>query len=257
MIDAPGLEAFALNLDQSQTIPDSIPFHIGYGKEIVGGEDRPEAIFPRRSIYPALKHLALGPFTGTSLALLAMLEALGTITRLDWELQDEEPATINRVLGDSKFCPRLEHIRVHGVYATDLVDLVKSRIRTGAPLKTVQVNSRDWPTYLSSTKAKLSKMLEKFGPYVDDNESDSDSDTSSGDLGSDSDSDSEGWTDTDLSDSSIIPYIQSHAVSGDSTDDGDDDDNASVGSESDLDGDPQTLSGEGVFTDDGSDSNLD
>ncbi|CAE6539510.1 unnamed protein product [Rhizoctonia solani] len=130
MIDAPGLEAFALNLDQSQTIPDAIPFHIAYGKEIASGENRPDTIFPRHPIYPALKHLALGPFPGTSLALLAMLEALGTITRLDWELQDEEPVTINRVLGDSKFCPRLEHVRVYGVDEADLIDLVQSRIRT-------------------------------------------------------------------------------------------------------------------------------
>ncbi|CAE6533261.1 unnamed protein product [Rhizoctonia solani] len=150
MIDAPELEAFALNLDQSQTIPDLIPLHIAYGKEIVGGEARSGAMFPRRPIYPVLKHLALGPFTGTALALYAMLEALGTITRLDWELQDEEPVTINRVLGDSKFCPRLEHIRVYGVHETDLVDLVQSRIRTGAPLKTVEVNSHDWPTFLST-----------------------------------------------------------------------------------------------------------
>ncbi|KAL5639218.1 hypothetical protein ACGC1H_006655 [Rhizoctonia solani] len=184
MIDAPELEAFALNLDQSQTIPDPIPFHIAYGKEIVNvdAEARPGAMFPRRPIYPVLKHLALGPFTGTSLALFAMLEALGTITRLDWELQDEEPVTINQALGDSKFCPRLEHIRVYGVHETDLVDLVKSRIRAGAPLKTVEVNSHDWPILLSSTKAKLSKI---------------------DDSGLDPRSDSEAWTDTDLSEDDL------------------------------------------------------
>ncbi|EUC63950.1 hypothetical protein RSOL_432970, partial [Rhizoctonia solani AG-3 Rhs1AP] len=67
-------------------------------------------------------------------------------------------------------------------------------------------------------------MLDKFGPYVDDNESDSD--TSSGDPGSDLDSDSgsdsEGWTDTDLSED-----------------------------------DPPILSDEGAFVDYGSDSDLD
>ncbi|KAG8732911.1 hypothetical protein FRC11_010168, partial [Ceratobasidium sp. 423] len=195
MIDAPGLEAFALNLDQSQTLPDSIPFYIAYGREVAGGEGRSEAIIPRHPIYPALKHLALGPFTGTSLALVAMLEALRTITRLDWELQEEEPVAINQVLGDSKFCPHLEHIRVHGVHETDLVDLVQSRIRTGARLKVVEVNSRDWPAFSASTKAKLSKELEKLGQYVDENESDSDSSTSDSDSDLNLDSNSEGWTD--------------------------------------------------------------
>ncbi|KAJ1301591.1 hypothetical protein OPQ81_008839 [Rhizoctonia solani] len=32
MIDAPALEAFALDLDQSQTLPDSIPLYIAYGR---------------------------------------------------------------------------------------------------------------------------------------------------------------------------------------------------------------------------------
>ncbi|CAE6510214.1 unnamed protein product [Rhizoctonia solani] len=247
MIDAPGLEAFALNLDQSQTIPDSIPFHIAYGREITNGEARPEPLLPRHPIYPALKHLALGPFTGTSLSLVALLEALGTITRLDWELQEEEPVTINQVLRDSTFCPRLEHIRVHGVHETDLVDLVESRVRTGSPLKIVEVNSRDWPNYLTSTKSTLSKMLDKFGAYVDENESDSD--TSSSDSGSDSDSN--GWTDTDLSDTEGILMSGGDDSDDDSTDDGDDDGSA------ELDEDPHTLSDEDVFTDGGSISDLD
>ncbi|CAE7152635.1 unnamed protein product [Rhizoctonia solani] len=234
MIDAPELEAFALNLDRSQTLPDPIPFHIAYGKEIVG-EDR-LSMFPRHPIYPALKHLALGPFTGTSLALLAILEALRTITRLDWELEDEEPITINQVLGNSKLCPRLEHIRVHGVNEADLIDLVQSRIRAGLPLKTVEVNSRDWPTFLSSTKGTLSRMLEKFGPYIDENESDSD--TSSG---SESESDLEGWTDTDMS--------EADGIATDLEDDSDED--------STDDGHSPTLGDEGVFTDNGSDSSLD
>ncbi|KAH7334400.1 hypothetical protein B0J17DRAFT_673196 [Rhizoctonia solani] len=247
MIDAPGLEAFALNLDQSQTIPDSIPFHIAYGREIANGEARPESLLPRHPIYPALKHLALGPFTGTSLSLVAMLEALGTITRLDWELQEEEPITINQVLGSSKFCPHLEHIRVHGVHEIDLVDLVQSRARAGAPLKIVEVNSRDWPTYLTSTKSTLSKILEKFGSYVDENESDSD--TSSGDSVSDSDSD--GWTDTEPSDTEGI-LMGGRDDSDDNTDDGDDDDGSAESDE-----DPHTLSDEGVSTNDGINSGLD
>ncbi|CAE6412819.1 unnamed protein product [Rhizoctonia solani] len=234
MIDAPNLEAFALNLDQSQTLPDPIPLYIAYGKEIGNVEDQPEAPSPRRPIYPALKHLALGPFTGTSASLLAMLESLGTITRLDWELQEEEPISINRALGDSKICPRLEHIRVHGVHETDLVDLVESRIRSGIPFKVVEVNSRDWPDIPASTKARFSDelQLERFGPYVDENESDSD--TSTGD--SDSTSDLEDWTDTDLS-------------NGDDYEDG--------GAGNNSNDNPQTLYDEGVFTDDGSDSSLD
>ncbi|KAJ1301592.1 hypothetical protein OPQ81_008840 [Rhizoctonia solani] len=158
-----------------------------------------------------------------------MLEALGTITRLDWELQEEEPVTINRVLGDPQICPRLEHIRVHGVHEADLIDLVQSRIRTGAPLKTVEVNTRDWPAFSTSTKAELSKVLENFGSYVDEIESDSDTSTS------DLDSDSGDWTDSDLSvtDGIIMDMRE------DSDDEGTDEDNGdSVEPESDLDGDP-------------------
>jgi hypothetical protein len=199
MVDAPSLEAFALNLDQPQTLPDPIPFYIAYGREVNTGEGQPEAAFPRRPIYPTLKHLALGPFTGTSISLLAMLESLGTITRLDWELEDEEPVSINRVLGNFKVCPRLEHLRVHGVHWTDLVDLIESRIRNGVPLKVVEVNSRDWSDFPESIIARLSNdlQLKTFGSYVDENESDSDTSTSDSDSTLSSDSDE--WTDTDRS----------------------------------------------------------
>ncbi|QRW24638.1 F-box-like protein [Rhizoctonia solani] len=200
MIDAPELEALALNLDRSESLADPIPFYIAYGKGF-NGEEVPPKTTDMRPIYPTLKHLALGPFTGTSLSLLAMLGSLRTITRLDWELQEQEPITINQALEDHKICQGVEHIRVYGVHELDLADLVESRIRNGAPFKTVEVNSRDWRNFSEPMKAKLSDELRlaKFRPYVDDNESDSDTstDSDSGYSDSDSSSDSGDWTDTD------------------------------------------------------------
>lgn len=193
MIDAPGLEAFSLNLDQSQTFIDPIPMYIAYGRvnhQLVDQFPTPlhEAI--PSPIYPALKHFALGPYSGSTISLGALLGAFKHITRLDWELEDNRYMPID-ILARHKshpLCPRLEHLRVFGVPDKALVNLVDTRINQGIPLKVVEVNSREWDKMSNDTKIYLTGVLEKFGQYVDDKESDIDSD-----------SDDSNWVDTDSS----------------------------------------------------------
>ncbi|KAG9108636.1 hypothetical protein FRC07_008420 [Ceratobasidium sp. 392] len=113
-----------------------------------------------------------------------MLRSFSAITRLDWELEESCDKAILELAEFPLPCPRLEHLRVHGVPSDELLEVVRLRIDRGASLRIVEVNSRDWGLIENNAKEYLEGVLEKFGQYVDENESDSD----------DEDSD---WTDTD------------------------------------------------------------
>lgn len=208
MIDAPRLEGLALNLNQSQVAADPVPLYVAYGRtngRLV--DDVPSKQEDKRGpIYPALKQLALGPFSGSLLALEALLVSSKNITRLDWELEYNSLMSIKILVEPAEstepLCPRLEHLRVYGISDEELIAVVKGRKSLKIPLKVVEVNSRDWDYIGEDTKMLLRKEVPKFGQYVDDNESDSDSD-----------SDDDEWSDVDTNTS-----LSNVSDSDDSTD---------------------------------------
>lgn len=235
MIDAPRLEGLSLNLNQSQVAADPIPLYVAYGRTNghLVDEVPHEQEDKRGPIYPALKQLALGPFSGSLLSLQALLTSSKTITRLDWELEYNSLISIkilvDPALSTESPCPRLEHLRVYGVSGEELLYVVNGRKRLKIPLKTVEVNSRDWDHIGESTKVLLRKELPKFGQYIDDNESDSDSE-----------SDDDEWSDVETNTSA--------------SDGADDDDSTDSTSDEDPEGALHGSSDEWESTDDDSET---
>ncbi|KAG9083443.1 hypothetical protein FS749_006025 [Ceratobasidium sp. UAMH 11750] len=188
MIDALGVVEFKLDLNHTleSLSAEMVAFYASSGRRNFGmvyafSQDLGDSE-DSGPIYPALQHLAIGPFPNRSAALGKMVRAFSTITRLDWELEGSCEEAILDLAKAPLPCPRLEHLRVYGVPDAELLKVVCSLIEHGAPLKTVEVNSRDWDLIQASTKQHLGGILKNFGQYVDDNESDSESDD---------------WTDTD------------------------------------------------------------
>ncbi|KAF8601036.1 hypothetical protein BDV93DRAFT_525081 [Ceratobasidium sp. AG-I] len=194
MIDAPGVEMFSLNLTQSEELTDSIMRYIALGRS-AGRlmDDDTDTGADRGSIYPSLKHFALGPFINSAAILKATLKAFQNVTRLDWETGLDALTPIQSLMTDVAVCPQLEHLRVYGVSSDDLVAVVRARATNGRPLKIVEVNSRDWEQITEDTKQLLKTELVKFGRYVDEDE-----DTDSEDAEEDEDED--GSIDTASSD---------------------------------------------------------
>ncbi|KAG8740527.1 hypothetical protein FRC10_004177 [Ceratobasidium sp. 414] len=190
MIDAPGVVEFKLDLNHTQHPhpPGIVALYASGGRRSSGLANVFSPLIGDSEdygpIYPALQYLRIGPFPDHGAALGKMVRAFSTITRLDWELEESCEEAILDLTNAPLPCPRLEHLRVHGVPDAELLKVVCSLIEHGAPLRTVEVNSRDWDLVQDTTKQHLGGILDNFGQYIDDNETDSDS-------GSDD------WTDTD------------------------------------------------------------
>ncbi|KAF8593306.1 hypothetical protein BDV93DRAFT_516669 [Ceratobasidium sp. AG-I] len=176
---APGVEMFSINLTQSEELTDSIMRYIARGRN-AGRllDDDTDTGADRGSIYPSLKHFALGPFINSAAILKATLKAFQNVTRLDWETGLDAFTPIQSLMTDVAVCPQLEHLRVYGVSSDDLVAVVRARATNGRPLKIVEL---------------LKTGLVKFVRYVDEDE-----DTDSED--DDEDEDEDGSIDTASSD---------------------------------------------------------
>ncbi|QRW12049.1 F-box-like protein [Ceratobasidium sp. AG-Ba] len=194
MINAPGVEEFTLDLNH--TMPPNPPGAVArfvaiarQGTQLLKGWPASDMNMDGWGpIFPALRYLILGPFPDRGPILSSTIRAFTNLTRLDWELEEScEQAILDLAVAPLP-CPQLEHLRVHGVPNDELVLVVKGRAERGAPLKTVEVNSRDWGMITDEAKSYLEDALETFGEYIDENESDSDSD--------------DDWTDTDDEDAS-------------------------------------------------------
>ncbi|KAG9103654.1 hypothetical protein FRC06_009025 [Ceratobasidium sp. 370] len=208
MIDAPGVVEFKLDLNHTQHPhpPGIVVLYVSTGRRSFGlanafsppvGDS--EEYGP---VYPALQYLRIGPFPDYGAVLGKMVRAFSTITRLDWELEESCEEAILDLANPPLPCPRLEHLRVHGVPDAELLKVVCSLIERGAPLRTVEVNSRDWDMVQDSTKQHLGGILDHFGQYIDDNESDDDSegdDWTDADDNSDDDGSTSGSTGSETS----------------------------------------------------------
>lgn len=172
MMDAPGVELFALDLTN---LDDFIPYYLAFGRmgnQLVDDPFKSEKRFigqPRRStIYPVLKSLTLGPFRGSPGGLGDILGAFKTITRLGWDLgPPSRGVAIEKMLSSPSICPRLEHLRVSDVTGEALEQLVRLRTEDGTPLslKTIKVDAQCWNEVTENTKQYLNGVLEKFGMY--------------------------------------------------------------------------------------------
>lgn len=185
MIDAPRVEILSLDLSQSEDLTNSIMRYIALGRR--SGRLADNYIITDSdsgAIYPSLKHLVLGPFASPPAILKDMLKSFKNVTRLDWELGGVTITPIRPLMTDVAICPQLDHLRVYGVPSDDLVAVVRARAINGRPLKTVEVNSRDWSQISEGTKQLLKTELVKFGQYVDEDE-----DTESEDEDDDEDED--------------------------------------------------------------------
>ncbi|KAG8726666.1 hypothetical protein FRC12_023191 [Ceratobasidium sp. 428] len=206
MIDAPGVEEFTLDLSHTQhpVLPGVVALYVACGREsgrlinahFLTQRDHIHQSFPNIGpLFPVLRHLKLGAFPDDPKYLELLLRFQGsTITRLDWELEESCEGAILELAKSPAPCRRLEHLRVYGVPSDELVELVQSRISLGVPLKIIEINSRDWSSISKEVKEHLGSVLDKFGQYVDENESDSDEDSDWTDTDDEDDDNSDGST---------------------------------------------------------------
>ncbi|CAE7136345.1 unnamed protein product [Rhizoctonia solani] len=173
MIDAPRLESLSLFCGDLHDSMDEIAFYLTYGvSEIIGGAQTQIGGSASYSpIYPALQHLALISYAGGRKALHALLSSLSKLSDLDWALMYNIPKLLERVFSSPGVCPNLERLRVKGASEDELVRTVDAIIQSGSPLKTVQVQARNWRAYGSKLSERFfipgqGPRVEAIGPYI-------------------------------------------------------------------------------------------
>ncbi|EUC61184.1 F-box-like protein [Rhizoctonia solani AG-3 Rhs1AP] len=172
MIDAPELESLALFCGNHGDSMDPIAFYIAYGIPDVIREAQIQlgSVVPYCPIYPALRHLALISYFGGPDALHTLLNSQSNISELDWAPGYYTPKLLDAVFATPGVCPNLKHLRIKGVSETELARTVEIIIRSGAPLKTVQVKAQNWLAYGSRLTERFvgssqGPRLEAIGPY--------------------------------------------------------------------------------------------
>lgn len=187
-VDAPALEMFSLDLDDIEDI-NTIIAYAAFGRrgdQLVDDHSRLHEYPDGAAIYPALKHLAIRSESNLLEPLNDMLNAFRNITRLDWQLDND--AYVCMILSKGTVCPYLEHLRVLD-FSNAVTNLVHQRAKQGKPLKIVEVNFIYWDNVPGSTRRELEGELERFGPYVEEDESDDDQGDNDVDGSTDSGSD--------------------------------------------------------------------
>ncbi|CAE6531445.1 unnamed protein product [Rhizoctonia solani] len=172
MLDAPGLESLILFCDAHSAKVDPITYYIAYGIPDVIREAHIQLgnPVPYCPIYPALKHIALITYFGGQKALHALLSSLSHITDLDWAPGYYTPKLLDAVFAEPGVCPNLKRLRIKGASEAELSHTVYIILKSGAPLKTVQVQAQIWRAYGSKLTERFfgpgrRSQLEVISPY--------------------------------------------------------------------------------------------
>ncbi|KDN43447.1 hypothetical protein RSAG8_06036, partial [Rhizoctonia solani AG-8 WAC10335] len=161
-IDAPNLDIFALQFSDLGGQMDPIAHYIAYGT-VADTDSLPNEPLLYRSIFPALKHLTLVSRFADAIAVDALLRSLNTITRLDWQVVIRTPSPFDSFFTTPGSCLKLEHMRVVGVPADQLIKAINLLTKSGVPLNSVK--SMDWNKYRKSERTQLSQVCEWVGPW--------------------------------------------------------------------------------------------
>ncbi|CAE6443021.1 unnamed protein product, partial [Rhizoctonia solani] len=168
MIDAPNLEIFALILSAPGATGrmDPIASYIAYGTTNVDGDSESKKLPPYRSIFPALKHLTLIACFADSLPVHALLRSLNTVTRVDWlvAIRTCNPPSFDSLFAIPGIWPNLEHLRIAGVPADQLIKTINLLIQVGAPLKTMK--TLNWQTFNTNEQAQISQLCKRVGSWT-------------------------------------------------------------------------------------------
>ncbi|KAG8730480.1 hypothetical protein FRC11_006603, partial [Ceratobasidium sp. 423] len=168
MIDAPNLEIFAVILSESGATGrmDPIASYIAYGTTDVDEDSQSKKLVPYRPTFPLLRHLTLIACFTDSLPVDALLRSLSTVTRLDWlvAIRTRNPPSFDSFFAVPGCCLNLEHLRIAGVPADQLIKGIDSLIQAGTPFKTVKV--LNWQMFNMSEQAEISQLCKRVGSWT-------------------------------------------------------------------------------------------